>query len=606
MKKTLAVFAFILCLFAGKTFGQNIYPSNVTASGPIPWADITAPLYGARCDGSTDDTAAFNAAIAAVTNGGTVYVPPSANGCVIAGALVFPNDGASPIPHMKTLRIAGAGAGGLGDAVQGACNGGSILNMTYNAPHAKILLLAAGKLEISGICFEDTNTDGVPFIIDINTILQAHHNQFYGNCSDSTKQNVFILGGLLTTSGNTYNNYFFGYGTEIDNNQADCTGQFVLGQNQYNGVNIISNHIFAHAGNSTHGAIEINPGSGGTAADAGLIIGNLIEVGGFKYGINVVQNTTYLHVISNPCYDSSVTTTACVNIASSAGNLGNLVIDSNPDLAGSFPSPSTVTTSDQMMGNGQYFAAVGSATSAAYGAAGYASAAGMYFVSAATCLTGAATGYMCFSYDWLGDVALINAGGIAWSSTSSPIGTKDTGVNKNNPGIVCISNGSSGSDCSGTINYPYHEGAHGAITGNSADQNLFTGYTIPANTIRAGKGVRVSCVWFHTTGTTSTAYKVLIGGTAVANNSSTGVDNSQIEYQSVELWNNAGVQNAQSAETTIGLRTANVASVALNLIGKEIGTTSINFANSQTVNCSFNVANTNQVTPESMKVEFLQ
>lgn len=46
--------------------------------GPDPWYDVRHPSYGAKGDNSTDDTAAFQAAInaAATAGGGIVYVPP--------------------------------------------------------------------------------------------------------------------------------------------------------------------------------------------------------------------------------------------------------------------------------------------------------------------------------------------------------------------------------------------------------------------------------------------------------------------------------------------------------------------------------------------------
>lgn len=47
----------------------------------ILW-NVKSPQFGAKCDGSTNDTAAFNAAIAkAQTSGGYVWVPPSTLGC---------------------------------------------------------------------------------------------------------------------------------------------------------------------------------------------------------------------------------------------------------------------------------------------------------------------------------------------------------------------------------------------------------------------------------------------------------------------------------------------------------------------------------------------
>lgn len=58
--------------------------------GPDPWYDVKHPAFGAKGDGVTDDTAAFQAALnAASAQGGTVYVPPSATPYVLASALTL-------------------------------------------------------------------------------------------------------------------------------------------------------------------------------------------------------------------------------------------------------------------------------------------------------------------------------------------------------------------------------------------------------------------------------------------------------------------------------------------------------------------------------------
>ncbi len=55
----------------------GILTTDILAKSGRPWADVRA--FGAKGDSVTDDTAAFNAAIAAVTalGSGTIYVPPS-------------------------------------------------------------------------------------------------------------------------------------------------------------------------------------------------------------------------------------------------------------------------------------------------------------------------------------------------------------------------------------------------------------------------------------------------------------------------------------------------------------------------------------------------
>jgi Pectate lyase superfamily protein len=74
------------------TAQTNIWTATQTFKGPSPWRDVTA--FGAKCDGSTDDTAAFQAAFnAAIADpGGTVYIPWSpanGNGCVVKSGITI-------------------------------------------------------------------------------------------------------------------------------------------------------------------------------------------------------------------------------------------------------------------------------------------------------------------------------------------------------------------------------------------------------------------------------------------------------------------------------------------------------------------------------------
>src|SRR5258707_14493292 len=161
---------------------------------------------GWACDGVTDDGPAWNASMAALSTtsngvGGEIILPNKT--CLIASQVTVPNDGQNP-PHQVSIKITGTGGGGLTQQGTQSCNGGSILNMTFNATTAKILTLGQGALEITGICFKDTNTDFKPFLLDTNTVLQFHHNYCQGNTSHFASpptqngQDCIILGGLGT------------------------------------------------------------------------------------------------------------------------------------------------------------------------------------------------------------------------------------------------------------------------------------------------------------------------------------------------------------------------------------------------------------------------
>jgi Pectate lyase superfamily protein len=83
------------------TSQANVWAASQTFKGPSPWRDVTA--FGAKCDGSTDDTAAFQAAFnaALADPGGTVYIPwspASANGCIVKSGITI-------APHSFWLNV---------------------------------------------------------------------------------------------------------------------------------------------------------------------------------------------------------------------------------------------------------------------------------------------------------------------------------------------------------------------------------------------------------------------------------------------------------------------------------------------------------------------
>lgn len=140
------------------------------------------------------------------------------------------------------------------------------------------------------------------------------------------------------------------------------------------------------------------------------------------------------------------------------------------------------------------------------------------------------------------------------------------------------------------------QGPLAAITGTGADATLYT-YTIPANTVRAGQGIRVTAYWSHSTGTANVIYKLKLGTASLT--IATINDFASGSSVVAEIFNNAAVQNAQNwgASYILGGSPA-VAAVQLN-------TSSENLANADTVSLTFSVANTDQVTPKSFLVELI-
>jgi hypothetical protein len=140
------------------------------------------------------------------------------------------------------------------------------------------------------------------------------------------------------------------------------------------------------------------------------------------------------------------------------------------------------------------------------------------------------------------------------------------------------------------------QGPIAALVGNSADQTVYT-FTIPANTVQAGKGIRIKMVGFHSTGAAATTYKIIIGATTTATVSTTS-GNSQ--NWTMSLYNAAGVQNSQFYEATMADGVGSASNV------NTFGTAAENFANALTVKFTFNVANTDQYTGRLFSIELIQ
>ena len=199
----------------------------------------------------------------------------------------------------------------------------------------------------------------------------------------------------------------------------------------------------------------------------------------------------------------------------------------------------------------------------------------------------------------------------------------DTGFSRDSAGVIDVGNGSQG-DKSGTVQAASliasstlqgpiknsslvsagngntvtllnSQGPAAALTGNSTDQTVFT-YSIPANTIAAGKGFRVHATWVHSSGTpASITYKFILGSTTLATFVESVVNTDQAV---LEVFNAAGVQNSQFCRA--------MAWSNLSVINSSTNGATENLALASTIKLTFNVSNTDQIAPKFWLVELIQ
>lgn len=152
-------------------------------------------------------------------------------------------------------------------------------------------------------------------------------------------------------------------------------------------------------------------------------------------------------------------------------------------------------------------------------------------------------------------------------------------------------NGASSGNSVTLLNY---QKSSAAVVGTGSDVVLYT-YSLPANTVQNGKGLRITCVLTHSTGSANVTYKVNIGsasqtigvfGTAATTQRFVAeFANDPASHTSNALWSSA-INNVSTASS--------------------FATTSVDTSSSQTVTITFSVANTDQVTPDAFLVESIQ
>lgn len=191
---------------------KTAFGASSTFAGPVPYFDVTASAFGAIGDGTTDNTAAINAALSSCNNTvsagnglGVVFFPQSANPynfsgpitmknfCILAGPTNTVPGGGNPTPW---LRCTATGSGRCIDARSTSHAGLSNIYLQYNSGSFTGTVVDAGTTGANTFSFylinsQITGSSGVrtaTCLLSLNHAQQAivyntaFHNAVNGIC----------------------------------------------------------------------------------------------------------------------------------------------------------------------------------------------------------------------------------------------------------------------------------------------------------------------------------------------------------------------------------------------------------------------------------------
>lgn len=192
--------------------------------------------FGAKCDGSTDDLAAFNAALAAVGNSQTVELPPGKR-CKLSGSWVFPNTKRfiTVNGNGSTIYAAHNGDGIVLTSLNEGYGGHVLQNLTVVGPNVAYPFSAA---ELAGT----SNGAAVRLGGDDSNSPSAYGNVFYNCYFQQFRHGVYMQAALFC-------NFFGGaikynqYGITIDGGQTNANNFYgvLIRENRVRGLNSTGN-----------------------------------------------------------------------------------------------------------------------------------------------------------------------------------------------------------------------------------------------------------------------------------------------------------------------------------------------------------------------------
>jgi hypothetical protein len=278
--------------------------------------------YGVVADGSTDDTAAWNALFVtiAAAGGGAAFLPAGKTSLCSGTLTPFPFGTSTAAPALRIF-----GESGPYPSDSGTTTGASVLDLRSTSGNAKIDCRGFGRLEIDHLNLVSGGTDDATFIFSSNTTLHVHDNYFSGHSAHSGSscvQDVIQLGanpGVLGDLGTgAADAGFQGYGTVIERNSFSHIRSAVNFGCAANG-NVVSDNSISNfcGGDATHGAFTY--ASTVLTPTSNVFRGNLIEVTHYPFAWVITNGNRNVH-IGNSLFDGVTGTNKTVK----DGGAGNL------------------------------------------------------------------------------------------------------------------------------------------------------------------------------------------------------------------------------------------------------------------------------------------
>jgi hypothetical protein len=266
-------------------------------SGTLPWFVVTDTAYGATGDGTTDDTAAIDAAIAALNTAGSgvLYFP--------AGTYKITADLATITAHCLIL---GDGAGDL--QAQNAAS-----TIRYDSATGTALTLAGDGIEVRGLALENstalTHTAGAGIKVtqgDQNRYRNVSVRGFY-DCVDIEDGALWEMHSCYLVGPKRYGLYV----RHID---------LVDGGDQV----IVGGAIYAEDRDASAG---IRQESGGGLRVLGTKVNSLFGTGYFAYGIDAtITNAATTNLLLSGLSIENVAT-SCVRVThTGTGSFGHIIL----------------------------------------------------------------------------------------------------------------------------------------------------------------------------------------------------------------------------------------------------------------------------------------